>query len=224
MHAKRTYKGATHSHKQRRRDTLAANVTDDQSDVVIIDAEEVVEVTADILCRLHRGIDIQLVTDIREGRENTRQDKLLNLVGCRQVFLQSLQLPMFLLRLMYEFYLLDGFLDGAVQIIHIDRLRGEVEGTVVHGQSDILHVTVGTHHDNAQGRVLHFIDLGQHGQAVHHRHVDVTENNFDVRMIMQHSKTLRTVMSKEELIFATANLPSEILLHQEFDLFLIINT
>ena len=143
------YNGAAHSHKQGCWDTLAADIANDQCDVVIVDAEEVVEVATDILCRLHRGTDIQFVTDIREGREFAWQDKLLNLVGRSQVLLQPLQLLVLLLRFMYEVYLLDGFLDGAFQIVHINRLGGKVESTIVHSQADVLHVTVSTHHDDA---------------------------------------------------------------------------
>jgi hypothetical protein len=43
-------------------------------------------------------------------------------------------------------------------------------------------------------------------------------------MLLQYFETLPTVMGKEELIFATTNLPSEELLHQKFDLFLVIDT
>ena len=224
LHPNRAYEGATHGHKQGCGDTLAADIANDQRNVVIVDAEEVVEIATDVLCRLHRGIDVQQIAVLREWREDARQDKLLDLVGSSQVFLQSLQLLLCLLRCMYEVNLLDGLLDGTGQVIHVDRFRGEIEGTAVHGQTDVLQVTVGTHHDDAQGGVLHLVDFGQHLQTVHHRHVDVAEDNLDVRMLLQYFETLHTVMGKEELIFATTNLPSEELLHQKFDLFLVIDT
>ena len=124
---------------------------------------------------------------------------------------------------MYEVNLTDGLLDGAGKVVHIDGFGCEVEGTVVHCQADILQVTVGTHHDDALSRVLHLIHLGQHGQAIHLRHIDIAEDNVDVGMVIQHSESLHTSACEEELIFATADLPSEILLHQEFDLFLVVN-
>ena len=192
--------------------------------MVIVDAEEVVEVATDILCSLHRGIEVEFVAILGKRREYARQDKLLDLVGSGQVFLQPLQFLVFLLRLMYKVYLLDGFLDGAVQVVHIDGLCGKIESTVVHRQTDVLQVTVGTHHNDAQGRVLHLVHFGQHLQTVHHGHVDVAEDNFDVRMLLQYFEALHAVMGKEELIFPTAYLPSEELLHQKLDLFLVIDT
>ena len=81
LHTNRTYESAAHSHKQRCGDTLAADITYDQRNVVIVDTDEIVEVAADVLGCLHRGTDIEFVTDIREGREFARQDKLLDLVG-----------------------------------------------------------------------------------------------------------------------------------------------
>ena len=224
MQTERAYHGTAYCHKQRSGDTLAAHIGYHQSNAVVVDAEEVVEVAADVLRRLHRGIDVQLVADLGEGRELLWQDELLDFLGRNQFFLQSCQLLVFLLRLTHEINLTDGFLDGAGEIVHINRLRGKVEGSVVHGLTDVLHVTVGTHHDDALGWVLHLIHLGQHGQTVHLRHVDVTEDDIDVRMVVQHREAFHTVMRKEELIFATAQLPSEILLHQEFNLFLVVNT
>ena len=90
-------------------------------------------------------------------------------------------------------------------------------------QADVLHVTVGTHHDDAQSGVLHLVHLGQHRQTVHLWHIDVAEDDVDVGMVVQHCESLHTSTGKEELILATADLPSEILLHQEFNLFLVVD-
>ena len=49
--------------------------------MVVIDTEEVVEVTTNILGCLHRGVNIQFVAVFWERREHLRQDILLNVSG-----------------------------------------------------------------------------------------------------------------------------------------------
>ena len=80
---------------------------------------------------------------------------------------------MLLLRLVHIVYLGDGLLDSAAQVVHVDGLCGKVEGAVVHCLADVLHVAVGTHHDDAQCRIAHLVHLGQQRQTVHLWHVDV---------------------------------------------------
>ena len=190
LHALGADNRPANGHEQRSGDALAADVGYHQGDTVVINAEEVIEVAADVLGGLHRGIDVHLVAVLGEWREHARQNVLLDVAGRGQVVLQRLQLHMLLLRLVYVVYLCDGLLDGQAQVVHVDGLRGEVEGPVVHCLADVLHVTVGTHHDDAQRRVAHLVHLGQQRQTIHLRHVDVREDNLNVGIIIQDGECL----------------------------------
>ena len=129
-----------------------------------------------------------------------------------------------LLRLMHEVNLFDSLLNRPAQIFHINRFRGKVEGTIIHGLANVLHVTVGTHHDDAQCSVAHLVHLGQQRQAVHFRHIDVAKDNLNIWVVIQDSKGLQSVVGKEELILPTANLAAEVLFHQQLQRSLVINT
>ena len=223
LQALRTDDGAADGHEQRGGYALAADVGNDEGYAVVVDAEEVVEVAADILCGLHRGVDVDLVAILGEGREHLGQDVLLDVAGRGQVFLQRLQLCVLLLRLVDEAYLLDGLLDGKAQVVHVDGLRGKVEGAVVHGLTDVLHVAVGTHHDDAQGGIAHLVHLRQQGQTVHLGHVDVGEDDLDVGRVVQDGEGLQTVVGEVELVLAVAYLASEVLLHQQLQGSLVVD-
>ena len=192
--------------------------------MVIVDAEEIIEVATDILGSLHRSIDFQLVAVFGKGRERTGQEILLYLAGQRQVFLQRLQLSVFLLRCMHIVDLPDCLLDGQSQVVHIDGLRSKVESAVVHSQSDVPHVAIGTYHDNAHCGITSLIEFCQQRQTVHLGHVDVTQDNFNVGMFIQDGKRLHAVAGKEELIIAATDLPPEKLFQQQFDRSLVVNT
>ena len=80
---------------------------------------------------------------------------------------------MFLLRLVYIVNLLNSLLNGRVQVVHVDRLDGKIEGPVVHGLTNVRHVTICTHHDDAQRGFMHLVQLGQQCQTVHFGHVNI---------------------------------------------------
>ena len=131
---------------------------------------------------------------------------------------------MLLLRLAYVFYLGNRLLDGQAQVFHVDGLRGKVEGTLVHRFTDVAHIVVGTYHDDPLGWIFLLVNLGQQCQTVHLWHVDVREDNIYVRTLSQQFKRLPTVIGKQEFVFTTADLPSEVLSHQRLHLLLVINT
>ena len=161
------------SHEQCCGNALATDVGNHQSNAVVVNAEEVVEVATNVLGGLHRCVDIHLIAHLREWGKDARQDILLNVAGRREVALQRLQLGVFLLRLVDEINLSNGLLDGQTQVVHIDGLRSEVEGTVVHRLANVFHIAVGTDHNDAQRRIAHLVHLGQQRQTIHLGHVDV---------------------------------------------------
>ena len=67
-------------HKERRRNPLAGDIRHHKSDPVIINLEEIVEISAHLFGRFHTGIKVYFF-DIRKGREGTWQSALLNIGG-----------------------------------------------------------------------------------------------------------------------------------------------
>ena len=49
-----------HHHEQRGRHTFAGNIRHNQTDVIVIDQEEIVEITANLFCGRHAGKDVKL--------------------------------------------------------------------------------------------------------------------------------------------------------------------
>ena len=115
---------------------------------------------------------------------------------------------------MHIVYLRNCFLYGSGQVFHVDGLGSKVEGAVVHGLTDVPHITVGTHHDDAQCGVFHLVYLGQQRQTVHLGHINVTEDNLNVGVAVQDGKRFHTITGKEELILTCLDFAPEVLFHQ----------
>ena len=109
------------------------------------------------------------------------------------------------------FYLFDSFLNRHTQVIKIDGFCGKVKGTVIHSRTDITHVAISRHHDALHCGIVHLVNLGEQCQTVHLRHVDVREDNINVFLSQQHRQGFQTIMGEKELVFAFANLSSEVL-------------
>ena len=86
--------------------------------------------------------------------------------------------------------LLHRLLDGSLQVLHINRLHGEVESSMVHGRTDIIHIAIGRNHDTFHGRIAHLVDLRKQRQAIHLRHVDVAQDNIKIRMLQDQLERL----------------------------------
>ena len=71
------YDGLGLHHKHCRRDTLAGYVCHQECKVVIVNKIEIVEVAADLFCRVHRGVDFKFFSIGIRG-ENARQCGMLN--------------------------------------------------------------------------------------------------------------------------------------------------
>ena len=80
--------------------------------MVLIDHEEIIEITTDRLGRVHRRVNIERCA-LREGREHLRQDGLLDLPSHIQVILDLLQLRMLDLRFLDKRDLFHRLLDGS---------------------------------------------------------------------------------------------------------------
>ena len=69
-----------HHHEERRGHTLARDVGNHETEVVLVNQEEVVEVAADLFRRVHGGVDVKL-RPVGEGRIDVRQHVRLDLPG-----------------------------------------------------------------------------------------------------------------------------------------------
>ena len=76
-------------HEQRRGDALAGYVGHDKAEMILVDQEKVVKVAADLLGRIHAGVDVQL-RPLGEGRKDVRQHVGLDAVGERQLDVHAL--------------------------------------------------------------------------------------------------------------------------------------
>ena len=72
-------------HKQSRRDSFARNIGHHQSQMIIVDQEEIIKVASDLFRRDHRSKNIELFP-IRESREDPREHVRLDL--CRYIQLR----------------------------------------------------------------------------------------------------------------------------------------
>ena len=115
------------------------------------------------------------------------------------------------LRLLDELDLGDSLLDSPFQVGQVNRLGCKVESPLVHCRADILHITVGRDHDALQRRIAHLINLSQESQPVHLRHINITQDNVDVRVGKQRLQRLQSVVHESKLVFPLSYLPAEIL-------------
>jgi hypothetical protein len=69
--------------------------------------------------------------------------------------------------------------DGRSQIVDVERLDLEVEGSAHHGGADVGHVAVGGEHDRLR-RHRHRFQPRQQLETVHPRHVQVGDDHLDV--------------------------------------------
>ena len=84
--------GPADSHEDGSRHALSAHISHDNANVLVVNAEEVVEVASHILGRVHQRCQVELMLILGEGREYPGQDSLLYLTSHSQVGLQRLQL------------------------------------------------------------------------------------------------------------------------------------
>ena len=73
--------------------------------------------------------------------------KVLDFLGDMQVVLDGFQLCVFPLCLLDESDLLGCLFNGSFEVFEIDWLGREVEGSLIHGTTNILHIAVGRYHN-----------------------------------------------------------------------------
>ena len=157
---------------------------------------------------------------LRQGLR--RQDGLLDVHGHVEFVFQGDQAVPGFERLLHRVDVVQGLVDGDFQVVEVDRLGYEVEGAPVHGGADVLHVTVGGDDDGADFRVRVF-ELAQERQAVHHRHVDVGEDQADVRVFGESVQGFLAVVGEDEVDLALADGAAEFLADEQFQVFFVVD-
>ena len=148
---------------------------------------------------------------------------MLYLAGHGEVGLQVVQLAALLFSLFHVGDLLHRLVDGALQVVQVDGLRGEVESARIHRLTYVVHVAVGRHHDALEPGSAHLVDAGQQGQSVHLGHVDVREDDVDVGVLQHHAQGFQAVVGEEEFVFPLADLAAEVLRQQQLHIHLVID-
>ena len=108
---------------------------------------------------------------------------------------------------------LDAFFDGDFKIVEINRFGQKVKRSAVHCGTNVLHVTVGGY-DHRLHVLFGIGKLTQQGESIHHRHVDIGEDQVDFRVFIQHLKRLFAIVGKKELEIPFADTATEFLTYQ----------
>ena len=117
---------------------------------------------------------------------------------------------------------LERLVDRELEVVEVDRLGDEVEGAAVHRGADIGHVAVGRDDHRPGGRPSR-AQLGQERQPVHHRHVDVEQQQADVGLGRQHRQRFLAVAGEAEGEVTLADALAEALLEQQLEVRLVVD-
>ena len=180
--------------------------------------EEIVQVPTDLSCREdHRFNVVGLAV-----RDLFWLERHLHVPGHVKFLLDGNQpIPGFQGALQ-SLNVLEAFFDGRFEVVEINRLCQKVERPAVHGRANVFHVTIGGHDDRLD--ILFAIGkLTQQGQAVHHGHVDIGEDQVDIRVLLQHLQCLFAVVGKKKLQVPVADAAAELLTYQQLKIFFVID-
>ena len=141
-----TYHSPADSHEDCGGNTFARHIGNDEAQAVLVDAEEIIKIPSYIFGSVHIGIQVERF-QLRKRRKCLGQDCLLDFLGDMQVVLDGFQLCVFPLCLLDESDLLGCLFNGSFEVFEIDWLGREVEGSLIHGTTNILHIAVGRYHN-----------------------------------------------------------------------------
>jgi hypothetical protein len=204
---------AADRHEQGSRDPFAADVADHQAKMIAVEEEVIEQIAANLLGRHHGSVQVEVLA-VRKWRKLPRQDRLLDTRGDAQFVLDGHQLLLRAQRVLQLLHLRQRLLNGDFQILEIDGLHQKVDSAPVHSRADIGHVAVGGD-DHGFARIARLIELSQQSQAVHHRHVDIAQNQIDAGLYGKRLQRFLAVVAEEEFQFAVADLAAESLANEQ---------
>ena len=162
----------------------------------------------------HRFAGQQAIFKIRPGHEI--QHRFVDVHFQDVIFLNGAQ------RVAQLAHLVGRFLNGELQVVEIDGLHHEVEGAPVHGGAQVGQIAVGRYDDRFHGRVLG-VGEAEQGQPVHHRHVDVAENDGGIGVLGDTLERLLPVVGKHKLVHAFPNLAPKLLLDEQLKVGFVVD-
>ena len=204
-------------HEQRRGDALSRHVADGHSQLVLSQGKEIVEVAADFLGRDHQPVGLVAV----RGRKLPRQHRHLHFPGDVELMAEGHQLIPVGQRLTHQRQMLEGLVDGDLEIGEVDGFGDEVECPAIHRGTDVVHVAVGGHDDRADVG-FGFVELLEESQAVHDRHIDIRNDHRDVAVAVKFLDGLLTVVREIERQLLPAYAPAKLLQHEGLEVHLVV--
>ena len=167
-HGRALQQRAARHHEECRRDALARNVGNGESYSAISKSDDIEEVAADIASRLHGSEQFVVVIP----GELVRKNGLLHHARDIEFVLQHNEFVSCAQSVLPFTYVLQCAIDCELEIVEVDRLGDEVEGTTVHSDPDVLHVAVCGDDHGANVR-CHVRDSLEERKPIHLRHVYV---------------------------------------------------
>jgi hypothetical protein len=117
--------------------------------------------------------------------------------------------------------LAQGLGNRHLEVLEVDGLGQEVQGAEVHRGADVAHVAVGGDDHRAQPRPQR-AQVREESQPIHHRHVDVAEDQVEPPVV-EVFQGLLPVAGEGELVEALADLAAEALPDQQFQVRLVVH-
>ncbi len=116
----------------------------------------------------------------------------------------------------------DRLSDGRLEVGEIDRLGEEVERAPVHRSADVRHVAISRDdHGRKPGRLV--LQLGEQGESIHARHVDVGDDHIEIGVLGEEGQRLHAVAREPESNRAVLDLAAELLRDQVFEIGLVVD-
>ena len=106
--------------------------------------------------------------------------------------------------------------------MEIDRLGDKIECAPVHRYPDVLHIPVSGDNHRLEDAVEPG-ELAKQRQPVHHRHIDIAQDDIDGWVLIQDLQRLLAITSEHQLKGPFPHLTTKFLAHQDFQIGLVID-
>src|ERR1051326_7609892 len=107
-------------------------------------------------------------------------------------------------------------------MLEIDWLCEKIVGAPVHGDAQVLHVSVRGDNHGAQD-AIHIGEARKQSQPIHHRHVDIAHHDIDSAVRRQLIQRLLAVQREGEFELAVADLAAEALPDEQLHIRFVVN-
>ena len=119
-------------------------------------------------------------------------------------------------------YVLQCSVDREFQVVEVDWLGDKVEGTSVHSNPDVLHVTVSGYNDSPYIR-CYIRNSVKKCEAIHLGHIYVRQNHVDALVRVERFQCFDTVVGENKLVDTGSYVSAHTLQHEGFEIRLIVD-